>query len=162
MNRPQPIDQSANDDWLDTSLPQSDDAIPSLLRRHLTTIRERIVEDGLMALSWVSGVYTQDIASSLLEAISRCTLDDPAPERCILLKPGEAHLGALLRGGLNSDVENLPDHQDDSYLIVNGAVVLDMTPIVSHGGRPEFSDDAAVASVYVSHFNRLRQRCLTT
>ena len=47
----------------------------------------------------------------------------------------------------------------DSFIVVNESIVLDMTPVDGDGGRPEYSDDSTVASLYIGLFNMLRHSC---
>ena len=60
--------------------------------------------------------------------------------------------------GVTAERTAYEEFHDDSFVIVNEAIVLDMTPVASDDGDPEFSDDPTIVSLYIGLFNMLKNR----
>ena len=63
----------------------------TLLEKFLSNLRELIESEGLTDLYWVTGIHTEDIASSLLQALETGgLLGDASGEKfCIVARPSD-------------------------------------------------------------------------
>ena len=137
----------------------------SLLDRYLSRVSETIKSDGLKSLYWVTGIHTQAIASSLLDVLSQQTtetLELLAESCCIIAKPGEDRVVEPFSSRFGISVMRMEESYDDSFLIVNGASLLDVTPVAADNGAPEFHNDPTVVSLYLGLFNMLKNRSVST
>ena len=133
----------------------------SLLDRYLLRVFKSIEGEGIRSLYWVTGIHTQEIASSLLAALSEQTaetLELLAGNCCIIAKPGENRIVAPFSSRFGISVMRMKEFYDDSFLIVNGACLLDVTPAAADNGAPEFNDDLTVVGLYIGLFNMLKNR----
>ena len=133
----------------------------SLLDRYLSRVFKSIEGEGIRSLYWVTGIHTQEIASSLLAALSEQTaetLELLAGNCCIIAKPGENRVVELFSSRFGISVMRMEEFYDDSFLIVNGACLLDVTPAAADNGAPEFNDDLTVVGLYIGLFNMLKNR----
>lgn len=141
------------------TLPDSDSS--SILNRQLSRITAYIKDEGLNSLQWVSGIHTTEIVASLLEALagnveaSQANTDDSS---CIVVKPGEIQLIEPFSSRYGCSLRHMQEFYDDSFVIVNEAAVLDVTPVAADDGAPEFTDDPTVVSLYIGLFNMLKHR----
>lgn len=134
---------------------------PSLLRRQISRINGYIKDEGLNSLLWVSGIHTSEIASSILEAVAgklEVLQHNTDNSSCIVVKPGEFQLVEPFSSQYSCSLRRMQEFHDDSFVIVNEAIVLDMTPVASDDGDPEFSDDPTIVSLYIGLFNMLKNR----
>ena len=137
----------------------------SLLDRYLSRVSETIKSDGLKSLYWVTGIHTQVIASSLLDVLSQQTtetLELLAESCCIIAKPGEDRVVEPFSSRFGISVMRMEESYDDSFLIVNGVSLLDVTPVAADNGAPEFHNDQTVVSLYLGLFNMLKNRSVST
>ena len=133
----------------------------SLLDRYLKRVFETIKNEGLKSLYWVTGIHTQMIATSLLAVLSQQTTEalEPLTERCcIIAKPEENRVVEPFSSRFGISVMRMEEFYDDSFLIVNGACLLDVTPAAADNGAPEFNDDLTVVGLYIGLFNMLKNR----
>ena len=136
----------------------------SQLDPYLRKITSRIRADGLRSVRWVSGIHTRKIASALLHSLSRREAglrpDGPTPEEfCVIVTPREDTLLDEFIDEASADARQLLEGKcADSFLIVNGSVVLDLTPMYPDHGKPEFSDDPTVVELYMGLFDLLNGR----
>ena len=132
---------------------------PSLLSRQLSRINAYIKDDGLNSLLWVSGIHTSEIAASILETIAgkiEATQRDADNKSCIVVKPGEFQLVEPFSSRYGCSLRRMQEFHNDSFVIVNEAAVLDVTPVATDDGQPEFTDDPTVVSLYIGLFNMLK------
>ena len=133
----------------------------SILDKQLSQITAYIKDEGFHSLLWVSGIHTVEIAASLLEALaenvdtSQQNTDDSS---CIVIKPGEIQLIEPFSSRYGCSLRRMQEFYDDSFVIVNEAAVLDVTPVATDDGAPEFTDDPTVVSLYIGLFNMLKHR----
>ena len=135
----------------------------SLLDRYLLRVCESIESEGIGSLYWVTGIHTQEIAESLLAVLSRQpaeTLVLLAENCCIIAKPGENRIVAPFSSRFGISVMRMKEFYDDSFLIVNEACLLDVTPVATDNGAPEFNDDLTIVSLYIGLFNMLQNRSI--
>ncbi len=133
----------------------------SLLDRYLIRVCEPIKSEGLKSLYWVTGIHTQVIATSLLAVLSQQntkSLELLTESCCIIAKPGENRIVEPFTSRFGISVMRMEESYDDSFLIVNGVALLDVTPVAADNGAPEFNDDLTVASLYIGLFNMLKNR----
>ena len=135
---------------------------PSVADQYVITIGEEVRKHGLDSLYWVSGTYTQEMASAihgiLAEVMwekSRHSSDDSF---CILMRPEETHLVELFASYPGCIVGSMAEFSTGSFLVVNKSAVLDVTRVTLEGGAPKFDNDITVVSLYVSLFNMLKKR----
>ena len=136
-----------------------------LLDRYLKRVFESIKGEGLKNLHWVTGIHTQVIATSLLAVLSQQTtetLELLTENCCIIAKPGENRAVEPLNSRFGISVMRMEESYDDSFLIVNGVSLLDVTPVAADNGAPEFHDDPTVVSLYIGFFNMLKNRSVPT
>ncbi len=140
-------------------LPKPDES--SILDGYLERIQDRIRSEGIRSLYWVTGVSTREISGSLCEVLGEVAdaAEVPNPDDyCIVERPGESrYLEALAKFGF--DTCKMVMDYSDSFIVVNESITLDMTPVDSDGGRPEYSDDSTIASLYIGLFNMLMHSC---
>lgn len=141
-----------------SGLPDFDDS--SLLERFISRLCDRIRDEGLNSLHWVTGIHTAEIRSGLLEVMSQEMQAEPIGEEnfCIVVKPGEDHLIEPFKTRFGGAVRGMQEFYADSFVIVNGVSVLDVTPVATDDGKPEFNDDPTVVDLYVGLFNMLKHR----
>ena len=77
---------------------------------------------------------------------------------CIVVKPGEDHLVEPFKAYFSGSVRGMQEFYTDSFVIVNGVSVLDVTPVATDDGEPEFNDDPTVVELYLGLFNMLKHR----
>ena len=133
----------------------------SLLDRYLSRVREAIKSEGLKSLYWVTGIHTQVIASSLLAVLSQQTtetLELLTENCCIITKPGENRVVEPFNSRFGISFMRMEESYDDSFLIVNGTALLDVTPVAADNGAPEFHNDLTVVSLYMGLYNMLKNR----
>ena len=144
------------------ALAEPGEAQVSILDWQLSAVRNRIRREGLRSLRWVSGTHTGEIAASLLDVLSEQGREPSLilpREKCrILVSPGESHLVDVFGQRFGWSIKAMEDLCTDSFLVVNDAAVLDVTPASSDDGAPEFSDDPIVVSLYVGLFNMLNSQ----
>ena len=131
---------------------------------YLTRICDRIKSDGLSSLYWVSGIHTRELAFGLLEALPAAGnqgLDRSAENRCILVKAVEGGITEPFRLHFGCKILTIQDSCVDSFLIVNEAAVLDVTPVTSYDGLPEYNEDPILVDLYVNLFNLLKERSMS-
>ena len=131
---------------------------------YLSRICDRIKADGLSSLYWVSGIHTRELVSGLLEALSAAgnqELARPADNRCILIKTVERRVTEPFRLHFGCKIFTMQDSCVDSFLIVNEAAVLDVTPVTSYDGLPEYNEDPIIVDLYVNLFNLLKERSMS-
>ncbi len=137
-------------------LPKPDES--SILDGYLGRIQDRIQSEGIRSLYWVTGISTREISDSLCEVLGEIAniAEVTIPgDCCIVERPGESrYLEALAKFGF--DTCRMVMHYSDSFIVVNESIVLDMTPVDGDGGRPEYSDDPTIASLYIGLFNMLK------
>lgn len=141
------------------SLLDSDNS--SLLGRQLSRIAAYIQDEGLNSLLWVSGIHTMEIATSLLETLAgqvEAPQQNTPNTSCIVVKPGEIQLIEPFNSQYGCSLRRMQEFYDDSFVIVNEAAVLDVTPVATDDGDPEFTDDPTVVSLYIGLFNMLKNR----
>lgn len=135
-----------------------------LLQRYLSRISARIESDGLTHLYWVTGIHTREITEALVEAIARRYQGQrPAlvgDKNAIVVRPGEAQLVEPVATHLDCPVLLMQEFYTDSFAIINEAAVLDVTPVSTDDGVPEFNEDATVVSLYIGLFNMLKNRAV--
>ena len=131
---------------------------PTLLDRYFERIGEQLETDGLKSLRWVSGIHTREIAADLVMTLTKNSdqTEHAAGARHVLARRDEPELADLFGGRLGCEVRVAEDECEDSFLIINDTTVLDLTPMGSDGGRPEYLDDAVVANLYIELFEGLR------
>ena len=135
----------------------------SLLDRYLLRVCESIEDEGIKSLYWVTGIYTQEISSSLLAVLSQQpaeTLELLVENCCIIAKLGENRVVEPFSSRFGISVMRMEEFYDDSFLIVNGACLLDVTPAAADNGAPEFNDDLTVVGLYIGLFNMLKNRSI--
>ena len=133
----------------------------SLLDRYLLRVFKSIEGEGIRSLYWVTGIHTQEIASSLLAVLSQQpaeTLELLVENCCIIAKLGENRVVEPFSSRFGISVMRMEEFYDDSFLIVNGACLLDVTPAAADNGAPEFNDDLTVVGLYIGLFNMLKNR----
>ena len=120
----------------------------------------------MASLYWVTGIATEQIASTLVEALPLEVRDqgtDSLPgNRRVLIRPDESQLGELLEQRFGFGVNIMEEYSEDSFLIVNKDVVLDLTPLMPDEGKPEYIEDPVVANVYIDFFVELEDRLGST
>ena len=86
--------------------------------------------------------------------------DSPTQEEfCVIVAPPEDTLLDEFIDEVSADARQLvQDKCSDSFLIVNGSAVLDLTPMYPDHGKPEFSDDPTVVGLYMGLFDLLNGR----
>lgn len=148
-------------DWGRTQ-PSPEQPEPSLLDSYLSKIRDRIDDEGLVSLYWITGIRGDDIASSLLsakaESLKVADAASALETRVVLLRANESRLADPLARRLGCTVRRLRDFCPDSFLIVNEAAVLDVTPLGSDMGVPEYEDEPTVVSLYIGLYKMLENR----
>ena len=133
----------------------------SLLDRYLLRVFKSIEGEGIRSLYWVTGIHTQEIASSLLAALSEQTaetLELLVENCCIIAKPGENRIVEPFSSRFGISVMRMEESYGDSFLIVNETCLLDVTPVAADNGAPEFNGDPTVVSLYIGLFNMLKNR----
>ncbi len=135
-----------------------------LLQRYLSRISARIESDGLTHLYWVAGINTREIAEALLDTIAR-RYQDRRPslvgdKNALVVRPGEVQLVEPLATRLGCPILLMQEFYTDSFAIINEAAVLDVTPVSTDDGVPEFNEDSTVVSLYIGLFNMLKNRAV--
>ena len=136
----------------------------TLLEKFLSNLRELIESDGLTGLYWVTGIHTEEITSSLLQALEiGGLLGDASGERfCIVARPSEIPTVELMSSRYGMKVSTMSDFYVDSFLVVNEMVVLDVTPVATDDGDPEYSSDPTIVGLYLGLFNMLKNSAIPT
>lgn len=136
----------------------------TLLEKFLSNLRELIESEGLTDLYWVTGIHTEEIASSLLQALEKGgLLGDASSEKfCIVVRPTELPKVELLSSRYGMNVSTMSDFYVDSFLVVNDKVVLDVTPVSTDDGDPEYSADPTIVGLYLGLFNMLKNSATLT
>lgn len=136
----------------------------NLLEKFLANLRDIIESAGLTDLYWVTGIHTDEIASSLLQALEiGGLLGDASGEKfCIVVRPSDFPTVELLSSRYGMKVSTMSDFYADSFLVVNEKVVLDVTPVATDDGDPEYSDDPTIVGLYLGLFNMLRNSAIPT
>ncbi|MCH8063470.1 MAG: hypothetical protein IH861_13325 [Chloroflexi bacterium] len=150
--------QSPSSDILDLAeLPYG-----TLLEKFLFNLRELIESEGLTDLYWVTGIHTEDIASSLLQALEIGGLvgDASVEKFCIVARPSDFAMVEMLSSRYGMKVSTMSDFYFDSFLVVNEKMVLDVTPVATDDGDPEHSSDPTIVSLYLGLFNMLRNSAI--
>ena len=143
--------------------PRSRHASNSSLEGYLRRLREHIRVEGLQTLLWATGTYTREIGAALLNAASEPAVHRGAAAKasnkcCIITRSDEDHLEGLVES-IGADTRQLLESDcDDSFLILNESVVLDITPMMQDNGRPELSEDPIVVELYSGLFAMLSNR----
>ena len=134
----------------------------TLLEKFLSNLRELIESEGLTDLYWVTGIHTEDIASSLLQALEiGGLLGDASGEKfCIVARPSDVATVGLFSSRYGMKVSTMSDFYYDSFLVVNEKMVLDVTPVATDDGDPEHSSDPTIVSLYLGLFNMLRNSAM--
>ncbi len=136
-------------------LPDVDASPP--LERYIARICARIEEDGISSLYWVTGIHTREIGAALLSALGQA--DSSNASCCIVANPGEDQAVESFRSRLDIPVMRMRElYTNDSFVVVNEAAVLDVTPVESDGGEPEYTDDPTVVNLYIGLFNMLKSQ----
>ena len=139
-----------------SGLPDFDDS--SLLDRFIFRLCDRIRDEGLKSLHWVTGIHPSAIPSGLLEGMPQDFQAIEEENFCIVVKPGEDHLVEPFKAYFSGSVRGMQEFYTDSFVIVNGVSVLDVTPVATDDGEPEFNDDPTVVELYLGLFNMLKHR----
>ncbi len=136
----------------------------TLLEKFLSNLRELIESEGLTDLYWVTGIHTEEIASSLLQALEiGGLLGDASGEKfCIVARPSELPTVDLMSSRYGMKVSTMSDFYVDSFVVVNEKVVLDVTPVATDDGDPECSGDPTIVGLYLGLFNMLRNSAIPT
>ncbi len=136
----------------------------TLLEKFQSNLRELIESEGLTDLYWVTGIHTEEIASSLLKALEiGGLLGDASGEKfCIVARPSDFPIVDLLSSRYGMKVSTMSDFYIDSFLVVNEKVVLDVTPVATDDGDPEYSNDPTIVGLYLGLFNMLRNSAIPT
>jgi hypothetical protein len=139
-------------------LPQLEEL--TLLDRYLVRLCERIKADGLKSLHWVTGIHTSEIKSILLQALVKDAILQPPRDEshCIVVRPGEGQLVEPFRDRFRFSLWRMKEFYAESFIIVNKAAVLDVSPVVNDDGSPEFIEDASVVDTYIGLFMMLKNR----
>ena len=134
----------------------------TLLEKFLSNLRELIESEGLTDLYWVTGIHTEDIASSLLRALETGGLQGDASGEnfCIVARPSDVAAVGLFSSRYGMKVSTMSDFYFDSFLVVNEKMVLDVTPVATDDGDPEHSGDPTIVSLYLGLFNMLRNSAI--
>lgn len=134
----------------------------TLLEKFLSNLRELIESEGLTNLYWVTGIHTEEIASSLLQALETGgLLGDASGEKfCIVARPSDVATVGLFSSRYGIKVSTMSDFYYDSFLVVNEKMVLDVTPVATDDGDPEHSNDPTIVSLYLGLFNMLRNSAI--
>ncbi len=142
-------------------LPGVDDS--SLLDRFLSKFSERIKNEGLNSLLWVSGIRTQDIADSLLKELKEFAGGHQfqGDDFTIVTKPSDNTFVEPFAAEFGITIRKMNEIYIDSFIIVNNEAVLDMTPVSADDGKPEFNDDPTVVSLYMGLFNMLKNNTVS-
>ncbi len=137
-------------------LPEFDES--SLLDRFLSRLCEHIKNEGLTSLYWVSGIHTQEIQASLLEGMAQqlAATEFAGDKFCIVIKPTDEQLLDTFGRQSGISVRNMAEFYVDSFIIVNEKAVLDVTPVATDDGDPEYNEDPTVVSLYIGLFNMLK------
>jgi hypothetical protein len=134
----------------------------SVPEQYILTISEHIHKHGLDSLYWLSGTYTQEMASAMHELLTELMWEKSlAPSDgsfCILLRPEETRLVEVFARYPGCIVGSMTGFCIDSFLVVNKSAVLDVTPVIPAGGIPKFDTDSTMVSLYVGLFNMLQNR----
>lgn len=136
----------------------------TLLEKYLSSLRDIIESVGLTDLYWVTGIHTEEIASCLIEALEiGGLLGDASGEKFrIVVRPTEFPTVELLSSRYGMKVSTMSDFFVDSFLVVNENVVLDLTPVATDDGDPEYSSDPTIVGLYLGLFNMLRNSSIPT
>ena len=136
----------------------------SRLEKFLSNLREIIETEDLTDLYWVTGIHTEEIASSLLQALEVGGLvgDASGEKFCIVVRPSELPLVELLSSRYGMKVSAMRDFYVDSFLVVNEKVVLDVTPAATDDGVPEYSSDPTIVGLYLGLFRMLKNSAIST
>lgn len=134
----------------------------TLLEKFLTNLRAIIESAGLTDLYWVTGIHTEEIATSLLQALETGgLLGDASGEKfCIVVRPSDYSTVELLSSRYGMKVSTMSDFYADSFLVVNEKVVLDVTPVATDDGDPEYSGDPTIVGLYLGLFNMLKNSAI--
>ena len=134
----------------------------TLLEKFQSNLRDLIETEGLTDLYWVTGIHTEEIASSLLQALNiGGLLGDASGEKfCIVARPSELPLVELLSSRFGMKVSTMTEFYVDSFLVVNRKVVLDVTPVATDDGNPEYSSDPTIVGLYLGLFKMLRNSAI--
>lgn len=143
-------------------LPQLEEL--TLLDRYLARLCERIKAEGLKSLHWVTGIHTTEIKSTLLGALSKDLILQPPGEEsyCIVARPGEGQLVEPFQERFRFSLRRMKEFYAESFIIVNKAAVLDVSPAVNDDGSPEFIEDDSVVDTYIGLFMMLKNRSTPT
>ena len=136
----------------------------TLLEKFLSNLQELIESEGLTDLFWVTGLHTEQIASSLGQALEiGGLLGDASGEKfCIVVRPSDLPKVELLSGRYGMKVSAMRDFYVDSFLVVNEKVVLDVTPMANDDGVPEYSSDPTIVGLYLGLFRMLKNSAIPT
>ena len=134
----------------------------TLLEKFLSNLRELIESEGLTDLCWVTGIHTEEIASSLLRALEIGGLvgDASGEKFCIVARPSDVAAVELFSSRYGMKVSTMSDFYYDSFLVVNEKMVLDVTPVATDDGDPEHSGDPTIVSLYLGLVNMLRNSAI--
>ena len=159
MNNAGRVSSLPDYDWGQLIPPKPELGEPSRLDRYVSKICDRIRCEGLKSLYWISGIYTHQIGYRLFRVLLERTSEpghkSSDRDLVILVRPAERQLAERFGHPLGHPFRSMREGCEDSFLVVNDTVVLDLTPAAAEYGKPEFIEDALVAAIYVGRFKEL-------